>query len=282
MLFKGIFEVHSLTYDLYVNDGRVLVVFNLHTHLILPRVAAFGLTYEDDAVAVCVADVDVCWLYGLAVLQPGDLRPGFALQTQHGVCYSAQGDAVMKDRLGQCFTINGTTRLTASPTLRVYVIFKCRGTRILGGSEEEIDHKVLDWGFILGVFVVNISICYHIFILNLQLWSYSRKVQVLICNSLKNNLIGSFQSSPTTSLTRMECWRVRGALAPAALRALTRTKILHPGLSPVMVYLVFSVSSLLDITQSSAEGDKQSNRKAICLQHSLNIPLLCLRTMTNM
>lgn len=67
------------------------MVFNLHTHLILPRVAAFGLTYEDDAVAVCVADVDVCWLYGLAVLQPGDLRPGFALQTSHGVCYSAQG-----------------------------------------------------------------------------------------------------------------------------------------------------------------------------------------------
>lgn len=89
-------------------------------------------------------------------------------------------DAVMKDWLGHCFTINGTTRLTASPTLRVYVIFKCRGTRILGGSEEEIDHKVYDWGFILGLFVVNINVWYYVFPLNLQLLSYSRKVQVLI------------------------------------------------------------------------------------------------------
>lgn len=44
-------------------------------------------------------------------------------------------DSVHFDPLGHCFTINGTTRLTASPTLRVYVCFKCRGTRIFGGSE---------------------------------------------------------------------------------------------------------------------------------------------------
>lgn len=77
-------------------------------------------------------------------------------------------------------------------------------------------------------------------------------------------LIGSFvaveqtlqtsQNSPTTSLTRTECCRVRGALAPALFMALTRTKILDPGVSPVMVYLVFSVTSLLDSTQSSAVG----------------------------
>lgn len=51
-------------------------------------------------------------------------------------------DTAIIDQLGGCCTINGTTRLTASPTLRVYVCFKCRGTRILGGSEEETDHKV--------------------------------------------------------------------------------------------------------------------------------------------
>lgn len=62
---------------------------------------------------------------------------------------------------------------------------------------------------------------------------------------------------PITSLTRIECWRVRGALAPAALMALTRTVILHPGERPVIVYLVFSVSSELDTIQSSAVGNKQ-------------------------
>lgn len=66
------------------------MVFNLHSHFILPRVAAFCLTNEDDAVAVCVADVDVCRLYRLAFLQPGDLRPGLALQTSRWVYDVAQ------------------------------------------------------------------------------------------------------------------------------------------------------------------------------------------------
>lgn len=34
------------------------------------------------------------------------------------------------------FTMKGTTRLTASPTLRTYVCFRCRGTRIFGCSAE--------------------------------------------------------------------------------------------------------------------------------------------------
>lgn len=44
--------------------------------------------------------------------------------------------------LGHSFTMNGTTRLTASPTLRVYVCFKCRGTRIFGGSEKNKSHQM--------------------------------------------------------------------------------------------------------------------------------------------
>ena len=50
---------------------------------------------------------------------------------------------------------------------------------------------------------------------------------------------------------------VRGVLAPAALMALTRIKILVPGVSPVIVCLVFSVTSVLDAIQSSAVGKKQ-------------------------
>lgn len=75
--------IHLLTYDLYVNNSCVHMVFNLYCHLILPRVAALCFTDEDDAVAVCVADADMGRLYGLTVLQPHDLRPGFALQTSH-------------------------------------------------------------------------------------------------------------------------------------------------------------------------------------------------------
>lgn len=66
------------------------MVLNLHSHFILSRVTTFCFTDEEDAVAVCVADADVCRLYGLAVLQPVDLRPGFALQISHRVYYSAQ------------------------------------------------------------------------------------------------------------------------------------------------------------------------------------------------
>ena len=57
---------------------------------------------------------------------------------------------------------------------------------------------------------------------------------------------------PMTSLTRIECWMVRGVLHPAALTAFTRTKILALVGSPVMVYLVFSVSPLLAGIHSSA------------------------------
>lgn len=81
---------HSLTYDLYVNDGCVLVVVNLHSHLILSRVAAFCFTDEDDAVTVCVADADMRGVYGLAFLQPGDLGSRFALQTLQRCKYEAQ------------------------------------------------------------------------------------------------------------------------------------------------------------------------------------------------
>ncbi len=34
-------------------------------------------------------------------------------------------------------TTNGTTMLTTSPTFRMYVCFKCRGMRILGGSAKQ-------------------------------------------------------------------------------------------------------------------------------------------------
>ena len=50
---------------------------------------------------------------------------------------------------------------------------------------------------------------------------------------------------------------VRGVLDPAALMAFTRTKILTIGGSPVMVYLVFSVSSLLADIHSSAGGQAE-------------------------
>lgn len=73
--------MHLLTYDLNVNYSCVHMVFNLHCHLVLPGVAAFRLTDEDDAVAVRVADADVGGLYGRSVLQPHDLWPGFALRT---------------------------------------------------------------------------------------------------------------------------------------------------------------------------------------------------------
>ena len=73
------------------------------------------------------------------------------------------------------------------------------------------------------------------------------------------SLHNRFRSSPITSLTMTWCWRVRGVLAPAALMALTRTKILVPGVSPVMVNLVFSVISLLDTTQSSAVDKENVN-----------------------
>lgn len=71
--------VQSLTYNLYVNYGCVLVVFNLHRHLIFPRVAAFCFTDKDDAVTLCVPNANMRWIYGLALLQPADLRPGFSL-----------------------------------------------------------------------------------------------------------------------------------------------------------------------------------------------------------
>lgn len=58
-------------------------------------------------------------------------------------------------RLRHRFTINGTTRLTASPTLRVYVCFKCRGTRILGGSEEEINQKLSQYQCLVPFFPLN-------------------------------------------------------------------------------------------------------------------------------
>lgn len=50
---------HSLTYDLDVKNGCVRVVFHLHIHLVLSRVAAFCFTDEDNAVALRVADADV-------------------------------------------------------------------------------------------------------------------------------------------------------------------------------------------------------------------------------
>lgn len=66
------------------------MVFNLHGHLVFARVAALCFTDEDDAVTVCVADADVRGLDGLAFLQPGDLRPRFALQTALWVYCSAK------------------------------------------------------------------------------------------------------------------------------------------------------------------------------------------------
>lgn len=50
---------HRLTYNLYVNNGRVLVVFNLHSHLVLSRVATLCFPDKDDAVTLCVADANV-------------------------------------------------------------------------------------------------------------------------------------------------------------------------------------------------------------------------------
>lgn len=57
------------------------MVFNLHCHVILPRVAALCFADEDDAVTVCVTDANLRRLYRDAILQPGDLRSGFALHT---------------------------------------------------------------------------------------------------------------------------------------------------------------------------------------------------------
>ena len=70
-----------LTNNLDVKNGRVGVVLHLHRQLVLPGVAALGLADEDDAVAVRVADADVGGVDGLAFLQPGDLGPGFTLET---------------------------------------------------------------------------------------------------------------------------------------------------------------------------------------------------------
>uniref|UniRef100_A0A0E9U8I5 Uncharacterized protein n=1 Tax=Anguilla anguilla TaxID=7936 RepID=A0A0E9U8I5_ANGAN len=56
------------------------------------------------------------------------------------------------------------------------------------------------------------------------------------------------------SLIGMGCWSVLGALGPALLIAFTLTKILLSGGRPVMVYLVFSVSSGLATIHSSATG----------------------------
>lgn len=82
--------VHSLTYDLYVNNGCIHMVFNLHSHLVLSRVATLCFTNEDNAVTLCVADANMCRIYGLALLQPSNLWPGFALQTSGRDHYSVQ------------------------------------------------------------------------------------------------------------------------------------------------------------------------------------------------
>lgn len=58
---------HRLTYNLYVNNGRVLVVFNLHSHLVLSRVATLCFTDKDNAVTLCVADANVR-IHSLALL----------------------------------------------------------------------------------------------------------------------------------------------------------------------------------------------------------------------
>lgn len=74
-----------LTHDLNVNNSCVHVIFYLHFHLILPRMATLCFANENDAVAVCVTDANMGRLYGLSVLRPDDLRPGFSLQTSHRV-----------------------------------------------------------------------------------------------------------------------------------------------------------------------------------------------------
>lgn len=147
-------RIPSLTYDLDIDYGWVLVVFHLHCHVILARVAAFCFTDEDDAVTVCVTDADMRGIYGLPLLQPVHFRPGFALDTTQSsvssiVSAELKGTSWVTEQRG-CFTINGTTRLTASPTLRVYVCFKWRGMRILGGSAKEIEQKLCDKGVIFG------------------------------------------------------------------------------------------------------------------------------------
>lgn len=80
----------SLTYNLDVKHCCVHMVFNLHGHLVFARVATLCFTDEDDAVTVCVADANVRGLDGFAFLQPGDLRPRFALQTPLRVYCSAE------------------------------------------------------------------------------------------------------------------------------------------------------------------------------------------------
>lgn len=68
----------SLTNNLYVDNGCIHVVFNLHSHLVLSRVATFCFTDEDNAVTLCVADANVR-IDILALLKPADLWPWFAL-----------------------------------------------------------------------------------------------------------------------------------------------------------------------------------------------------------
>lgn len=61
---------------------------------------------------------------------------------QHGIIVLLLDQrSLMHINVADKFTINGTTRLTVSPTLRVYVCFKCRGTRILGGSEMDNNYE---------------------------------------------------------------------------------------------------------------------------------------------
>jgi len=80
---------------------------------------------------------------------------------------------------------------------------------------------------------------------------------------------------PMTSLTSMECCTVRGVLEPAALMALTRTRILTIDGSPVMVYLVLSVGSLLVDTHSSAVDQTRTSRAAdnASFDHNITISL---------
>lgn len=59
---------HFLTYNLYVDNSSVYVVFNLHSHLIVPRVASLGFTDKYDTVTVCVTDAYMRRFYGLALL----------------------------------------------------------------------------------------------------------------------------------------------------------------------------------------------------------------------
>lgn len=80
---------YSLTYNLYVNNSCVHMVFNLHSHLIFPRVASFCFTDEDNAVTLGVADANVR-IDVLALLKPADLWPGFSLETPCTVYEPAQ------------------------------------------------------------------------------------------------------------------------------------------------------------------------------------------------